>query len=326
MKSTLIIISILILLGVVFFIYKSPLSKDKTYNWNLELTKPLDYSINLKSIHYYKNNKEIKRLTTLNSTLGWLGNGTGGVLHSKIKDYLPDSVAISWEETDTEIMYNATFPFPKQKIVNFWNQNHNLLKEKWGDNYPQGQLSLKLGISPGGLLVLWIHDLDINTTGFAMEVDTFTATAKNITKEQLEELKSSFAIHQFRYGTPHFYPVEEKNVVAIHVGFYNGESSTINLKRKNGSLLEQMNSQRGWGLAKFIRVHWFTKEGVGYKSTYTINIDESPIKNKLETLGSTHFIYLLDRPNLPNEDWSDLPNKHIFQLNEVQREPIKKKR
>lgn len=325
MKSSLITISILILLGIVFYIYKSPLnSKDKMYNWNLELTRPLDYDIKIKNIYYYKDSKELKRQTTLNSTLGWSGNGTGRVLHNKIKEYLPDNVKLSWQETENDISYNVEFPFPKQKILDYWNQNHNLLKEKWGKDYPQGQLSLKLGVSPGGLVVLWLNDPDINASEFSMEIATFTANAKNIIKEKLEELKSSFAINQLRYGTPHFYPVEEKNVVAINVDYYNGESNSINLKRKNGSLLEQINSERGWGLAKLITVHWFTKEEIGYKSTYNVNLEKSPFKNKLETLNTGHLIYLLDRPKSENEEWMNFTDKHVFQLKEVQRELIKK--
>lgn len=48
--------------------------------------------------------------------------------------------------------------FPKQKIIDYWNENYDLQQQKWGTDYPQGQLSLKLGIAPDGMIT---YNLDV---------------------------------------------------------------------------------------------------------------------------------------------------------------------
>lgn len=322
MKTPLIIIfiALLVILGVYHFSKRSR-ANDQTYNWNLELTKPLDYEMELKNITYYKAGKEIYRYTTLNSFSGWSGSASGSVLHAKIKEYLPDSVKLVWKETITNITYTAAFEFPKQKIVNYWTENYVLQQEKWGTEYPQGQLSLKLGLAPGGMMTLWWYDLDINISGFAMQIESYKATTNDSTKESQTTVNTPTTVSNTRFGTPHFYTFEGENVVAISIKYYNGELNSISLKHKNGSLLETINTDRGWGLAKEIIVHWFDKEEKGYKSTYKVDIQELP-ENILENPHDTHIIYLLDRPNVPDGEWNTFTNSHIFEVTESQRETI----
>ena len=311
----------LILLAIVaiFYFLNSSGSNDQTYNWSLELTKPLDYEMELKNISYYKADKEIFRYTSMNSFSGWSGSAAGSVLHTKIKEYLPDSVKLSWKETTTNITYGAAFEFPKQQILDYWNENYALLEQKWGADYPQGQLSLKLGIAADGMMTIWFSDMDINASGFALEVASYKATDSS--KELQTNISPSTAVSNIRYGTPHFYTFEGENVVAISVLYHNGESNTISLKHKNGSLLENINTTRGWGLAKKMTVHWFDKDGKGYKSMYEVDLNKLP-KNRLEKSLETQIIYLLDRPNAPDEEWNRLTNKHLFELTETERKAI----
>lgn len=320
MKSFLIVATIilLVIVGVYYFSTRSG-ANDQTHNWNVELTKPLDYEIEFKNISYYKAAKEIYRYTTLNSFSGWSGSAPGNVLHTKPKEYLPDSVKLSWTETSSNISYAAAFEFPKQKLLDYWNENYALQQQKWGTDYPKGPLSLKLGIAPEGMMTLWLYDLDVNTSGFAIEIESYKVTTDHSKKESQTIIHSPTAISNIRFGTPHFYPFEGENVVAMSVRYYNGELNSISLKQENGSILETINTDRGWGLAKEIIVHWFDKEGKGYKSTYKVNIEELP-KNVLENPQDTHMIYLLDRPNTPDEEWNTYTNSHIFEVTESQRE------
>ncbi|MFT5892276.1 MAG: hypothetical protein ACI9Y7_002386 [Dokdonia sp.] len=320
MKKPMIIIGLilLVILGTYYFSSSSS-TYDQRYNWSLELTKPLDYKMELKNISYYKADKEIFRHTTMNSFSGWSGSAAGSVLHNKIKEYLPDSVKLSWEETETAITYTAAFVFPKQQIIDYWNENYELLQQKWGADYPKGQLSLKLGIAADGMMTLWFSDMDINTSGFALEVASYKAT--DISKEQQTDINPSTAVPNIRFGTPHFYTFEGENVVAISILYHNGESNTMSLKRKNGSLLENINANRGWGLVKKMTVHWFDKDGKGYKSTYEVGLNELP-KNRLGKSLETQIIYLLDRSNAPDEEWNTWTDTHIFELTETERKTI----
>ncbi len=320
MKKTLISIGLvlIVILGTYYFSSNSS-TYDQKYNWSLELTKPLDYEMELKNISYYKADKEIFRYTSMNSFSGWSGSAAGSVLHNKIKEYLPDSIKLSWEEITTHITHEAAFVFPKQQIIAYWNENYELLQQKWGADYPQGQLSLKLGIAADGMMTLWFSDLDINTSGFALEVATYKAT--DISKEQQTDINPPTTVSNIRFGTPHFYTFEGENVVSINILYHNGEANTINLKHKNGSLLENINMNRGWGLAKKITVHWFDTDGKGYKSIYEVAIQELP-KNTLEKSLETQIIYLLDRPNAPEEEWNLFTNKHVFELTETERKVI----
>ena len=306
---------LLVVLGIYYF-YSSSSSNDQTYNWSLEVTKPLDYEMELKNISYHKADKEIYRYTSMNSFSGWSGSAAGSVLHAKNKEYLPDSVKLSWKETATNITYTAAFVFPKQQIIDYWKESNELLQQKWGADYSQGQLSLKLGIAADGMMTLWFSDMDINTSGFALEVASYKAT--DASKEQQTDIKSSTPLSNTRFGTPHFYTFEGENVVAISVLYHNGEVNTISLKHRNGSLLENINTNRGWGLAKKMIVHWFDKNGKGYKSTYEVALPKDTLGKPLET----QVIYLLDRPNTPDEEWNLLTNKHVFELTETERKAI----
>lgn len=317
MKLRLIIIGFA-LLAIVGVYYFSNSSSDQTYNWNLELTKPLEYKIELKNISYHKEGTEIFRYTTMNTFSGWSGNTGGNVLHAKSKEYLPDSVKLSWKETITNTTYVTAFAFPKQEIINYWNENYKLLQQKWGVDHPKGQLSLTVGIAPDGIITVWFSDMDINTSGFALEIKSYRATVNDTAKEQQAVISSSKFIPNIRFGTPHFYTFEKENVVAISILYHNGESNTINLKNKNGSILEKINKTRGWSLAKEIIVHWFDKEGKGYKSTYEIGLNKFP----KDTIGNTHLIYLLDRLSTPDGEWNMFTDKHIFQLTETKRKII----
>lgn len=322
MKTPLTITTIILLVIIgVYYFSKNSGTNDQTHNWNLELTKPLDYEIELENISYYKAAKEIYRYTTLNSFSGWSGSTPGNVLHTKSKEYLPDSVKLSWRETSTDITYTAAFEFPKQKTLDYWNDNYALQQQKWGTEYPQGSLSLKLGIAQGGMMTLWLYDLDINTSGFALEIDSYKAIASDDTKESQMAINALNSVSHARFGTHHFYTFEGENVVAMSIKYYNGEVQTINLKHENGSLLENINTDRGWALAKEIIVHWFDKEGKGYKSTYTIDIQELS-KNIQENPQDTHMIYLLDRPNVPNAEWNTYENFHIFEVTVHTRQTI----
>ncbi|WP_298504871.1 DUF2931 family protein [uncultured Maribacter sp.] len=324
MKSFLILTSVvvIILIGVFLFFNTYFFSDDKTYNWNIEITKPSDYQINLKNITYFKNKKILNRYSSMNAAgTEWSGANTGRVLHNKKKDYLPDTVNITWEEEKTGILYTTNFIFPMQKVLDLWKKNNTLLKKKWGENYAEGQLSMKIGLGPNGLVVLWINLDDIYTAEFSLEVDTFYATSN--TDEN--KMNTSFGIFQDRFGAPHFCTKKEgRNEVAILVTYYNGESNTIMLKKENNTLLKAVNSKRGWGLAKSIMVDWFTKEGIGYKSFYKVDLKEFISLNKVNELQSPEIIYLLDTTTLPNEYLIKLKNKVVLELKEEKRENISK--
>lgn len=320
---SLILVLITITIIVIYVSVKNSNSEDNaTYNWNLGLTKPLDYNIDIKKISYLINEKEIYRNTNLNSLAGWSGVSSGITLHNKIKDRLPDRIELLWEENETKKEYSTEFLFPKKKVLDYWNKNHDLLLKKWGKDYPKGQLSLQLGIAPGGIVVLWLSSLDINTTPFAIEVETYTAKVKGSTTNGSDTLRQSGSIALRRFGTPHFYTFEEKNIVAIDVLFHNGESNTLNLKKENNSILEITNTKRGWSLSKQITVHWFNEENIGYKSLFKVDITDLPTKTEKNISDGTHLIYLLNTPDINNGEWNKFEDKYIFQLEEVKRETI----
>lgn len=317
------IASILILI-LAFFIWRTLASKDaKTYNWDLELTNPKDYTIIFKNISYFKDNKEFKRLTSIN-TDGWVGNKFGNVLHSKIKEYLPDSVKLAWKEENSGIEYTLDFEFPKQKVLDYWNKNHRLLENKWGADYTKGQLPLKLGLAPGGLVALWLSNMDVNASNFAIEVENYQAIQKNSNITNSKALGSYVFKQKIRLGTPHFYPVIGKNVVNIYVEYYNGESQSINTKSKNESILYHVNNKRGWSFVKSIVVTWFNENDAknGYKSTYHVAWSLLPIRKNYTTLRKTNFVYLLDRNDTLDGEWNTLGSKHVFELSEISREKM----
>jgi len=309
----------LILLGFYLFTKNSP-KYDQAYNWDLGLTKPLDYDINFENIAYYKEGKEVYRQTTMNNLAGWSGMATGTLLHNKIKERLPDSVRLSYTENETKVVYSAAFAFPAKMIVDYWNENYGLLQQKWGADYPQGQLSLKLGIAPNGMLSLWISDLDINTSGFAMQIDNYKATTDETQKDRHPNEGLPTTISNIRFRTTQFYTFEGQNVVAIDIRYRNGESQAISLKSDNGSLLEVVNANRGWGIAQRITVHWFDNEGKWYRSTYQVGLGEALTDSIMKKPFDTHLIYLLDRPNDPSGEWNKTTNTHIIQLVEESRE------
>ncbi|MFK8105199.1 MAG: DUF2931 family protein [Saprospiraceae bacterium] len=318
------VLVLLTLLGA-FLYAKNIFTTDKKYNWTLELTKPLDYELSIQNINYYKADKEIFRHTTMNNFSGWSGGTVGRILHNKLTDFLPDSVTISWKETETGLVYSSSFRFPKDKIIAYSNANYALLRQKYGKDYPEGQISLKLGIAPSGLLSLWFADQDINTSGFAMQVAVYRATVSSPTKAQQTVTDSIPIIANKRFGTPQFYTFEGENVVALHVLYHNGETNSINLKNETDSHFVRINQEQGYGLAKRISVHWFDKDGRGYRSTYELALEEVPtsLKDASDKFQQTKLIYLLDRVNRPDAAWNKLTDKHIFQLKEVKRRPMK---
>ncbi len=314
---------LLTLLGAYLF-SKGSFTGDKKYNWNLALTKPLDYELSIQHLTYYKADKEIFRHTTMNIFSGWSGGSVGRVLHNELTNYLPDSVKLSWQETETNLTYTATFLFPKEKIIAYWEANNALLQQKYGKDYPEGQLSLKLGIAPEGFLSLWFADLDINTSGFAIQLESYRATSDDPVSAQQTDLGSINRLANKRFGTPQFHTFTGENVVAIHVLYHNGETNSINLKKKNDSYFVRINQQRGYGLAKKMTVHWFDQAGQGYQSTYALDLTEVPaaLKDTTKKFEKTHLIYLLDRPNTPDAAWNKLTDKQIFQLTEVKRDTM----
>lgn len=324
MRLPLIITSILIvaiLLGAFLLFVKSGEGTHKAINWNLELTKPLDYEIDVKNVSFIKEGIEMYREVSMNSLQGWTGASGGRVLHNKQKEFLPDSIKLTWEEEATGIFYYGSFKFPREKVLDLWNHNYLLLQEQWGHDYPRGQLSLKLGLAPGGLAVLWLADLDVNTSGFAIEVESFAASIKGVDSAII----TPTSINQTRYGFSHFYPPLHDNVVSIYVIYYNGEENSINIKKQNKSILEKINADIGWGLTRMIVVHWFDEDNLGYKSTYEVDLQDESIKNAIQNFRSnTKLIYLLDR----EIDDIDLDRKsdeqYVFQLKEVKRELMKK--
>ncbi len=322
MKLSLVITLLVILaLAGVYFLTKSTYTKEKKYNWNLELTKPLAYDIQLQNISYYRGEEEIIRNTTLNIFSGWSGMASGNVLHAKATEYLPDRVKLSWKDVGINKTYTLEFEFPKQTIVAYWNENYALLQQKWGNDHPQGPLSLKVGVAPEGQVTLWLSDMDVNASGFAVEVASYVATLEAISQESTVKNTVSTTAN-LRFGTPHFYPFTTENVVAINILYRNGESHTINLKKENGSLLDNINKKRGWGMAKEIMVHWFDRDGKGYTATYEISLDELHIKDTPENLREIQFVYLLGRQNTPDGAWNKLTNKRIFQLTETKQKVI----
>lgn len=310
----------LILIGS-YLLYKRLDKNKRTYNWNLELTKPLDYDMVIKNISYRTEGKEIFRSTTLNNRAGWSGIGIGRVLYDKINEFLPDTVQVAWEEKNTDSAYTLEFAFPKQQVLDYWNANYGLLKQKYGADYPKGQLSLRLGLAPEGQVTLWMSDLDTNTTGFALEVAAYRASDDK-TKGKPVETTPGQAIGNRRFGPAHFYAFEGENVVSIYVDYQNGEAHTISQKSESNSILAQMNSQRGWGIAKSITVTWFDKSKQGYRSTYEVELSATAVNTILELPQTTPFIYLLDRPNEPSAEWNRLSENYIFQLSEVKRTPF----
>lgn len=318
-----IVIAVVVLLALLggYLLIKGPLAKDKKYNWNLEVTKPLEYDMSLIGISYHKAGEEVTRYTTMNPFSGWSGMAAGRVLHNKATEYLPDSVKLSWKEINTDVTYALEFEFPKQQVIAYLDDNYDLLKQKWGSDYPRGQLSFKVGIAPDGFVTLWFSDMDVNTSGFALEVASFRAAVMDNSKNVQAHKTSPKPISNVRFGTPHFYTFTGENVVAIQVLYHNGEANSINLKNENGSVLEKINKKRGWAVAKEITVNWFDTQGKGYKSTYTVEINALP-KDTLEYSLATQFIYLLDRLNVPDGEWNQLTDKHIIQLTEMKRQAI----
>ncbi len=323
MKTPLMIalLILLVLLGI-YLLSKSPLIAGKTYDWSLQMTKPLDYDISVNKISYHKADKEIYRYTSMNVFSGWSGVATGSVLHNKPTNYLPDTVKLSWTENNTDITYATEFVFPKEKVLDYWNKNYELLKQKRGADYQKGQLSLELGIAPDGIITLWFSDMDVNTSYIALEVESYKANTKDSSKQLKAKLNSTDTVLGLRFGAPHFYTFEADNIVAISVLYHNGEANTISLKNENDSILESVNKERGWGLVKNIIVHWFEHNGKGYKSTYKVNLQELTIKDSLEKFRNTDFVYLLDKQDTPDGEWNKLTNKHVFQLTEIERKTI----
>ena len=155
-----------------------------------------------------------------------------------------------------------------------------------------------------------------------MEIASYRASPGQAPSYPLTEAKPTGRIQEFRFGTPHFYPSQTDNIVAIDILYHNGEVNSQNLKKENGSILEMTNAQRGWGLAKQIRIHGFDKAGKGYKAIYELDLAALPSKKEAESMRHTQFIYLLDRPNDSEEPWHTFEDRYIVELTEVKREFI----
>lgn len=182
MKSPLIITAIFLgALLALYLLINSSLMNGKKYDWNLELTKPQEYEVEVANVTYYNGSKEIYRLTSMPPYTDWVGTAGGRVLHGTAKIALPDSMKISWKEVKTGAEYTGKFKFPGGQAVAYWNDNYKLQQEKWGKDYPQGPLSLKLGIAPGGVMTLWFSDLDVNTSDFAIELASHQAKTEDQT-------------------------------------------------------------------------------------------------------------------------------------------------
>lgn len=298
-----------LIIGIVLLLIKNPYLLNKNQiNWNLELTTPSDYEIeNIKLLYYYKGH-EIKR-STARSNDGWNGILYGNVLFIKEKEFLPDSVKLSWSEAQSKTKFNIDFAFPKEKVIEYWTTTNKLNKKQWGNHFTEDQLRLKLGISSKGLITLWFSGLDINTTFFAIEVESY------MVKQNTNPITK---VLQERYSEPFFSTFNEtdKNIVSIHIDYFNGEQQTINKKKSNNSLLEAINNKRGWGIAKKISVTWFDKKNEGYRSVYEVN--ENQIPQSINQ--STHLIYLLDHSNKKNKSWESFEEKHFLFLTESKRE------
>lgn len=318
---------VIILLGIIFLIWKNLVpKKSKIYNWNLGIATPLGYDISVEKVNFFKDDKEIKRLTNSNLNQGWSGVNYERVLHAKIKEYLPDTVKLSWKEKNTDKAYLLNFAFPKKKVLEYWIKNQKLLKEKLGADYPEGQLSLKIGIAPDGLAVLWFSDMDINTSNFAIEIESYKAIEMKVDTRETSLTEAYVFRQKYRFGEPYFYPFLNKNAVNIHVEYYNGESNSINLKKDNNSVLTQVNTKRGWSFAKTITVSWFDTDNTGYKSIYNVEWSVLPIRKDYRTLRKTNFIYLMDRLKTTLENQEIMENSQVFELKETKREYIDKKR
>jgi len=315
---TITLIAVLALL-LIYFLFNGSLPGVKKYDWNLELTKPQNYKVKIQNVTYYVGNKEIYRQTSMPPYTEWVGAAGGRVLHVDSKATLPDSMKITWKEVKTGAAYTGKFKFPGEEAVAYWNDNYQLQQQKWGADYPKGPLSFKLGIAPGGLLTLWFSDLDVNTSGFALELVSHRAKT-TIAGDKSAEAFVFDPVFDLRFGTPQFHAFEGKNVVAIKVTYHNGELEVVSTKSANDSILKRLNDVRGWGLAKNIRVTWFDAAGQGYRSFYDASSKSLPASDTWSKLNNTSFIYLLDRPDAPGAAWNKLTEKYVLQLTEVKRE------
>lgn len=312
----------LVLIG--FMIWKNIFTNSaSTYNWDIELTHPKGFDVAINNISYFRDGKEFKRLTS-KGNIGWSGSKYGSVLHSKVSDYLPDIVKVSWQEKISDKSYELEFNFPKEKVLEYWNRNKALLKDKWGSDYEDDELSLRLGMAPGGFVVLWLSGYDINTSNYAVELETYKAKEIGAHMNDLNT-DGTFVLRQnLRFGTPHFYPKFNENVVSLYVTYYNGEAETINLKNTNGSVLKEVNTSKGWSFAKSITTIWFDTEGIGYRSTYEMDWDKLPPRKNWATLRNANFVYLLDRQDDDVSEWNALKNRHVIELMESSRELMSK--
>lgn len=318
LSLTITLIAIVALL-VLYFLFNGSLPGMKKYDWNLELTKPQDYEVEVKNVTYYQAGKEIYRNTSMPPYTDWVGTAGSRVLHGDLTAALPDSMKITWKEAKTGAVYTGGFEFPGEEAVAYWNDNYKLQQQKWGADYPKGPLAFKLGIAPGGLMTLWFSDLDVNTSSFAFELASYRAQV-TLAEDLAAEVVTFDATWDLRFGSPQFHAFEGENVVAIRVTSHNGELSVLSVKNENDSILERVNDKRGWGLAKRIKVTWFDAAGQGYHSFYEASSTDLPATDKLGQLRRTPFIYLLDRPDAPGAAWNKLVDKHILRLTEVKRE------
>ena len=323
MKSQLTVALIALLPLLIAYLLLSGALTGKKYDWNLELTKPRDYEVEIKNVTYLKGNGEIYRYTSMPPHTDWAGYAGGRVMHASPKAVLPDSMKVTWTEVKTGAVYTGGFAFPGEAAVAYWNDNYRLQQGKWGTDYPQGPLAFRLGVAPGGLMTLWFFALDVNTSGFALALGSYQATV-TANGAQKAEVFSFDPVFDQRFGAPGFYAPEGENVVAIRVQYHNGELSTLKtkIKSENESILDAVNGQRGWGLAKTIRVTWFDSTDQGYHSYYEVTSAELPDKDTWSKLRRTPVVYLLDRTDAPDAEWNKLPEKHLVSLTRVRLEKI----
>lgn len=304
---------------ILLFACQSKLS-EKRYDWNMGMTKPVDYDISVERVLFLRGSQETYRYTTMNTVSGWGGSASGTVLHNTSKAYLPDSIKLAWTEANTGVRYAGVLAFPKKKVAEYYKENYDLLTEKWGSDYPVGQLSLKLGIAPGGLLTLWFSGMDTRTSGFGMEVDSYRVKPEGRAEEQGQV--ATPLSENLRFGAIHYYPFEGENPVGIYTLFHNGESQGIGLKEESNSVIKRINGERGWGPAKEIVLQWFDKAGQGYRWTYEVPLSAFPKLDGSALPHNEEIVYLLDRENTPAGEWNLLPDKHVLELKALRKEKL----